>query len=372
MPEIKRYVDVIIPVYRPDQYFLRLLDGLSKQTIQIGRLILINTDKTLWTAEAAKALAILREQKNAVLTAELHHISREEFDHAATRRYGVMLSDAPVFVCMTDDAVPADEFLLEKLLDALSGEEPGGTSGSTAASDPGAEEAERKKKTTDPENTPTEASAAAAGVPIAMAYARQLAAADAAPEERFTRNFNYPAESGVKTIDDLPRLGIKTYFASNVCCAYRRALYDRAGGFPENAIFNEDMICASRVLRKDCGIAYAADARVIHSHSYTAGQQLKRNFDLGMSQAMHPEVFGGIRSEGEGFRLVKDTALYLIREGKPWRIARLFTQSAAKYLGYRLGKSYRKLPYCVCHLLCMNKTYLEQHRTELFDKGNMK
>ena len=53
-------------------------------------------------------------------------------------------------------------------------------------------------------------------------------------------------------------------------------------------------------------IAYAADAVVFHSHNYTALEQLRRNFDLAVSQADHPEVFAGISSEGEGIRLVKD------------------------------------------------------------------
>ncbi len=34
-------------------------------------------------------------------------------------------------------------------------------------------------------------------------------------------------------------------------------------------------------------------------------QQFHRNFDLGVSQAEHPEVFEGVPSEGEGIRLVK-------------------------------------------------------------------
>ena len=44
----------------------------------------------------------------------------------------------------------------------------------------------------------------------------------------------------------------------------------------------------------------ARDAQVVHSHNYCALQQFHRNFDLAVSQTMHPEVFGGIRSESEG------------------------------------------------------------------------
>ena len=40
--------------------------------------------------------------------------------------------------------------------------------------------------------------------------------------ERYTRQFNYPEQPSVKTKADLLRLGIKTYFCSNVCAAYKR------------------------------------------------------------------------------------------------------------------------------------------------------
>jgi rhamnosyltransferase len=67
------------------------------------------------------------------------------------------------------------------------------------------------------------------------------------------------------------------------------------------------MIYAAKVIENGYQIAYAADARVIHSHNYTGKQQFHRNFDLGVSQAEHPEVFEGISSESEGIHMVKTT-----------------------------------------------------------------
>ena len=65
------------------------------------------------------------------------------------------------------------------------------------------------------------------------------------------------------------------------------------GDLFQNAIFNEDMIFAGKaVMEDDYAIAYVADAKVIHSHNYNCTQQFKRNFDLAVSQADHPEVFG--------------------------------------------------------------------------------
>lgn len=71
------------------------------------------------------------------------------------------------------------------------------------------------------------------------------------------------------------------------------------------------MIYAAKAVEAGYAIAYAADARVIHSHNYTNVQQFQRNFDLGVSQAEHPEVFAAYPSESEGKRMVKDVTAYL-------------------------------------------------------------
>lgn len=73
---------------------------------------------------------------------------------------------------------------------------------------------------------------------------------------------------------------------------------------------------AGTMIKAGYGVAYAAEAKVVHSHNYTCIQQFRRNFDLAVSQADHPEIFGGIPSESEGIRLVKSTARYLVKEGK--------------------------------------------------------
>ena len=65
----------------------------------------------------------------------------------------------------------------------------------------------------------------------------------------------------------------------------------------KKTIFNEDMIFAGGLIQKGYGVAYAAEAKVVHSHNHSAIQQFHRNFDLAVSQADHPEVFDGIRSE---------------------------------------------------------------------------
>lgn len=229
-----------------------------------------------------------------------------------------MKSDADVCICMTHDCVPYDRNLVKELLEALDASER-----------------------------------------VAAAYARQLPAADCGVIERYTRDFNYPAVSRLKGKEDEDELGIKTYFCSNVCAAYRRDIYLKLGGFTKKTIFNEDMIFAGHAVEAGYQIAYAADAQVIHSHNYTAMQQLHRNFDLGVSQADHPEVFGRLHSEGEGIRLVKKTAKWLVENGYVLLLPQLVMASGSKYAGYWLGKHYKKLPEGLIRSLTMNPAYWE-------------
>ena len=41
-------VDVIIPVYGPGNRLLELFDRLGHQTVPVDRLIVMNTEKSLW------------------------------------------------------------------------------------------------------------------------------------------------------------------------------------------------------------------------------------------------------------------------------------------------------------------------------------
>ena len=299
-------VDVIIPVYHPGKEFSVLLERLTEQTAVIHRIIAMNTEENYWNKEL--------EQKYPLL--EVHHLKKSEFDHGGTRAWAAELSDAEIMVFMTQDAVPADRNLIENLVKAL----------------------EKEKM-------------------IAAAYARQLPNEMCSFAERYTRSFNYPEKSYVRTQRDLSLYGIKTFFCSNVCAAYKKDIYQELGCFVRKTIFIEDMIYAGKLIQMGYGIAYAADAKVIHSHNYSCMQQFHRNFDLGVSQAEHPEIFAGVPSEGEGIKLVKKTINYLIQKRKIWLIPGVILQSGCKYAGYLSGKNYRKLPRKMILWCTMNREY---------------
>lgn len=308
-------IDILIPTYKPGKQFLDLISSLQKQTLPVGKIIVINTEQCFWE-QAVLAFPVLDEIANL----EVYHITQMEFDHAATRDAAMRLSNADICVCMTQDAIPYDEHLLAELTAPLEDEL------------------------------------------VAVSYARQLPSEDAGEVEKFTRSFNYPAESRKKTLQDVETLGIKAYFCSDVCAAYNRATYEKLGGFIAPAIFNEDMIFAAGALKAGYAVYYAADAKVVHSHNYTFMQQLRRNFDLAVSQAMHPEVFADISSEKEGKKMVLATCKHLIKVGKPFQIVRLVLQSAAKYIGYFLGKRYEKMSPKMISYFTSSPMYWEKNR----------
>lgn len=88
-----------------------------------------------------------------------------------------------------------------------------------------------------------------------------------------------------------------------------------------------DMIFAGKIILNGGGIAYVPEARVIHSHNYGNIEQLRRNFDLAVSQAEHPEIFAMASSESEGMKLVKQTTRYLIKSGHPWLFRNLSSRA---------------------------------------------
>ena len=302
-------IDVIIPLYKPGKELLTLLEMLHKQTLPPHQIILMNTEEKYLEALKLGSGSITNSPDGKV-----YHLSKREFDHGGTRRRGVLKSDAEVFVMMTQDAMPADEYLLERLVRNLSGR-------------------------------------------VAVAYARQLATEKSGVMEQLTRTFNYPEESRIKTFEDLPVLGIKTFFCSNVCAAYRRDIYEELGGFIKHTIFNEDMIYAAGAVKKGYAISYEAQAMVYHSHDYTNMQQLRRNFDLGVSQAEHPEIFGEVKSESEGKRLVMAAGPFFKEHHMLSKLPHFYMQCGCKYIGYLLGKHYKSLPRKLVLRITTNPEY---------------
>lgn len=311
-------LDLIIPIYKPDEKLNQLIDRIMEQTILPNHIFLLhtvgsNSDKEL--KDTLQSLEYIKGLSNSNCNITIIDIDKKDFDHGGTRNFGASLSSSDIIMFMTQDAVPSDKKLISSLIEPFSNEE------------------------------------------VACAYARQLPSVGASVLERYSRTFNYPSTNTVKSKKDLDTLGIKTYFCSNVCAAYKREIYESLGGFTTKTIFNEDMIMAYYVIKNDYKIAYAAEAKVYHSHEYTNIAQFKRNFDLAVSQEQYSFIFSNVKSETEGIKFVKSTITYLMNRKKGYLIPEFIIQSGFKYLGYKFGRNYKKLPLSIVKKLSMNPTY---------------
>ena len=117
-------LDVIIPVYKPGKKFDKLFAALLSQSVRPDNVILLNTETTDNTCvQLARRLERITRKQRAYIRGKINvnivSVLKEDFDHGGTRRLGVSRSDADYCVMMTRDALPADDYLLERRFRAV-------------------------------------------------------------------------------------------------------------------------------------------------------------------------------------------------------------------------------------------------------------
>lgn len=279
-------LSMVLPTLNGERELPALLDCLAGQTCPADEILVVDSASDDRTSEVARAYHGVR----------VIEIERSNFNHGLTRDLALRKTTGDYVAFLTQDALPADDCYLENLVAPLNA---------------------------DPK--------------VALVSGRQLPRNDARRFEQLVREFNYPEESHVRTLDDLPRLGIKTYFASDVCSCYRRSAYIEVGGFDEVKT-NEDMLMAARLLKAGYKVAYAADAKVVHSHNLTPVEQYRRNKAVGEFLAEYEEELAAPDEVGEGSRLAKSVLGTLLHEGRPGEAAAFAADCAARLAGNRAGR----------------------------------
>lgn len=299
-------ISIIIPTRNGKKHLEMLFIKLKEQTIKPKQILIMDSSSDDNTGIFCKNLG-----------AEIIKIDPKSFDHGGTRKLAASKAKGEVMVFLTQDTIFKDSYCLENLITPLKEEV------------------------------------------IAASYARQIPKNDANPIEVFVRHFNYPLERIIKGIDDLPRLGIKTFFFSNVCSAIKRRHYEEVGGFPEKTIMNEDMFLAAKLLIKGYKIIYQPEAAVYHSHNYSLGRQFKRYFDIGVFFSRNKWIKNMVRSEREGMKYLKEEIRFLFENGwKAW-IPYALADTAARFVGYRMGVMEKMIPISLKKMLSLNKLFWE-------------
>jgi len=301
------HVACVIPTRNGGNELKSLLAALAFQR-QSFDLFVIDSDSDDGSRELARSAG-----------AEVLKIKASEFDHGGTRQKMVdKLDGYDICVFLTQDAIPANEHALQKLVACFSDDS------------------------------------------VGAAYGRQLPKDNATPFSSFLRIFNYPACSRRQSLSSVPTLGMKTVFMSNSFSAYRRSALQSIGGFPDNVILGEDVYAAARLIENGWEIAYVAEAECYHSHNYSIVQEWRRYFDIGVFYGREHWIqqrFGG--AGGEGLRFVVEELSYLSHGYKRLWFFSLI-RNYGKYVSYRLGKSEHLLPLRIKKSLSMHCGFWEK------------
>jgi rhamnosyltransferase len=296
-------ISVIIPTLNAENSLETLIASLRTQTVSC-EIIVIDSSSPDNTAKIAESQGV----KTII-------IKREDFDHGGTRNLAASHARGGILAFLTQDALPGDKQFIENLTRPLG----------------------------EPE--------------IAAAYGRQVPKDDARPTEKFARLFNYPEAPVVKGISDIPALGIKTFFFSNACSAIRKREFELSSGFTEKLIMNEDMHFACRLILKGYKIAYVPGAKVIHSHDYPLGSQLKRYFDIGVFMKKHLYPITDVRSDKTGAQFLKEGVRYFLKNKAYACLPYLFAEAVTRYAGYTFGQHYDKLPTMLRKKISLHSAY---------------
>ena len=256
-------ISVIIPTLNAENEIEALIRMLKNQSVKPDEIIVVDSESDDDTLDIVKKFEEVK----------IIPIKRKDFDHGGTRDMALRKSKGDFVLFLTQDALPLDENYIAGIIKPFKDEK------------------------------------------VAVVSGKQVARADATIMEKCVREFNYPDESNVRTKDDIKRLGIKTFFCSDVCSAYNKSIYLKLGGFEHPLKTNEDMFFAASAINAGFKVCYAADAKVIHSHNLTLKEQYQRNYIQGIEIEKHKELLNGVSANAEGMKMVKSVSKKLLKGG---------------------------------------------------------
>ncbi|MCD6419939.1 MAG: glycosyltransferase family 2 protein [Synergistetes bacterium] len=302
-------ISIIIPTYNASKCLKELLEALEQQTMKCEEIIIIDSSSTDDTIEIAKSFG-----------AKVITIPKQEFDHGGTRTKAAKFAGGKILIYLTQDALPYNKYAIENIIKPFYKDEK-----------------------------------------IGAAYGRQIPYPNATPFARHLRIFNYPEKSYVRSLKDKSKYGLKTCFCSNSFAAYRKSALEEIGWFKNRLIVGEDSYAVAKMLLKGYKVAYVAEAKVYHSHNYSIMQEFKRYFDIGVFHKKEKwllDTFG--KATGEGRKYLFSEIKFLLGNGCYYLIPKSFFWSMFKFIGYRLGYNYDKLPISLVKRLSMHRDWWKQ------------
>jgi rhamnosyltransferase len=282
----------MIPTYNAGPDFATVLEAITGQRSDFTREILVvDSGSSDGTPDLASKYS-----------ARILSVPKSEFNHGGTRNRGISEARGE-FVAMTvQDAVPADEWWLQGLVENLAGDER-----------------------------------------VAGAYSRQIPREDCNPFTRYAleNHFTNLPERREQVIDDLARYEglppprkLELIVFDDVSSCVRRSVWQEHPF--ERLSFGEDLEWAERVMREGYKLVYAPRSAVIHSHNRSALYEMKRAY-----------VTHKLLADLLGFRALPSFAELLRKFPKllrqRWKLAeaygggRFYAQAVTRSVGDQLG-----------------------------------
>ncbi|MDY6282432.1 MAG: glycosyltransferase [Erysipelotrichaceae bacterium] len=278
-------VDIICPLYNGTAYIDGLHDSLLEQkNVDLHEVHYVVTE----TGDGIQEK--LKEKKKCVFRT----ISRKEFSHSLTREQEAFSCDGDIVVFITQDIRIQNDFWLHELVKPIE-------EGKCSAS-----------------------------------FSRQTCSNHSI--ERYTRKFNYPEQSMIKSYSDLEKLGFYTYFFSDASSAVDRRVFLELNGYDHKDLpSNEDTYFAYKLINAGHKIGYCADSIVDHSHTFTLKQLYDRYYLTGEFFAMEPALQKA-KASSAGSSLARYILKCAFQDHNAKAILGFVPNMAARYLGMKAGQ----------------------------------
>lgn len=224
---------VVIPTKNGGVQFREALQALQAQTIWAKtELLVVDSGSSDGTVDAARAAG-----------ARVVQIPPEDFNHGATRDFGISMARSGIVILLVQDALPFDDRLLESVVQAFDDAE------------------------------------------VAGVYARQIPrpGADVLTKRNLDRwltgrtrreERQMPSLAWYEALPPMEKYLFCNF--DNVCSAIRRTVWEahRFGHID----FGEDIDWAERVLKEGHKLVYEPSAAVVHSHDRPVSYEYKRTY----------------------------------------------------------------------------------------------
>lgn len=283
-------VDVVCPMYRDIIEINRFFDKIKNQkNIAINSIVIPHTlcgDEKIDN----QIEEIVKKHSNTIYFS----VNKKDFSHSLTRQKAIEeYCTSDIVVLCSQDVILNDELAIYNLAKEINDE-------------------------------------------IVYCYGRQICSKKTI--EKYTREKNYGDKNIVVSKEDIDRLQIMAFFASDAFSALNRNVFIKIGGYQGyNVMMNEDQLYSKFVLDNGYKKMYVADAKCEHSHKFTLKQLYNRYYQTGIFYK-NIKIFDGYKVNDSGLKL----ALYVLKRAlMQFNIPVLFRwlpDMTARYLGMKKGK----------------------------------